>query len=97
MPACEFRADFILLAKRTLADREMGVFWLHKIHQMEWRECCRRLHLDRGNFFHAVYRLEQQVGKACMETQPFGLFPTSRYFQPADVHSRTSWGWQTRA
>jgi hypothetical protein len=36
--------------------------------------------MDRGNFFHAVYRIQQQLGRAFRETKPFALFPLDEYF-----------------
>jgi hypothetical protein len=36
--------------------------------------------MDRGNFFHAVYRIEQKLGKVFRELEPYPLFPLSDYF-----------------
>jgi hypothetical protein len=33
------------------------------------------LELTRGNFFHAVYRLEQKLGRVFLELRPYSLFP----------------------
>jgi hypothetical protein len=32
-----------------------------------WKLCCRQLGTDRGNFFHAVYRIEQKLGRVFAE------------------------------
>jgi len=98
-PGLEFRADFELIARRTLAEREWQVFWLHKLQGFDWKLCCLRLKLDRGNFFHAVYRMETQLGKALMTVKPFALHPVDGYFaHPKAEWARSSiWEWQTRA
>ncbi len=49
----------------------------------DWRLCERKLKLDRGNFFHTIYRIEQKLGRAFRETQPYGLFPVDEYFHGA--------------
>lgn len=77
----EFRADVWLLARRTLDGPHWRVFILHHVHGWDWRICCRRLGLSRGNFFHAVYRIEVLVGRAMREVGPHSLHPTDAYFQ----------------
>jgi hypothetical protein len=36
--------------------------------------------MDRGNFFHAVYRIEQKLGRVFRELEPYSLFPVDDYF-----------------
>jgi hypothetical protein len=36
--------------------------------------------MDRGIFFHAVYRIEQKLGRAFREVTPYPLFPLDDYF-----------------
>jgi hypothetical protein len=36
--------------------------------------------MDRGDFFHAVYLIEQRLGRVFAELQPYALFPLSEYF-----------------
>jgi hypothetical protein len=36
--------------------------------------------MDRGNFFHAVYRIEQKLGRVFRELEPYALFPVNEYF-----------------
>jgi hypothetical protein len=38
------------------------------------------LGMNRGNFFHAVYRIEQKLGRVFRELQPYPLFPLDDYF-----------------
>ena len=79
-PAEEYFADFELIARRTLDETHFAVFRLHFVEGLSWRACCHELRMDRGHFFHSVYRVEQQLGKAYSATEPYPLFPTSRYF-----------------
>ena len=36
--------------------------------------------LERGNFFHAVYRIQTKLGQTFRELEPYGLFPVDEYF-----------------
>jgi hypothetical protein len=36
--------------------------------------------MDRGAFFHAVYRIEQRLGRVFAELEPYALYPLSEYF-----------------
>ena len=76
----EFAADFCLVAKRVLDEYEHKIFRYHFLLGADWRLCCRQLQLDRGIFFHAVYRIEQKLGRAYREIRPYSLFPTDEYF-----------------
>jgi len=76
----EFRADFELIARRELDAWEYRVFDLHLLQRRDWRECAARLRVDRGNFFHAVYRIERQLGRVFRELRPYALFPVDEYF-----------------
>jgi hypothetical protein len=46
----------------------------------DWKLCCRQLGMDRGNFFHAVYRIEQRLGRIFAELEPYALYPLDEYF-----------------
>jgi hypothetical protein len=82
----EFIADFFLIARRVIGDNETErkILAWHFMLGAEWKLCCRRLNMSRGNFFHAVYRIEEKLGKAFRETQPYGLFPLDEYFGGTD-------------
>jgi hypothetical protein len=82
-PREEFRADFELIARRTLDARHYAIFRLHFLEGLDWRACCNRLRMDRGNFFHSVYRIEERLGKAYREAVPYALFPVYEYFSVA--------------
>ena len=79
-PREEYRADFELIARRTLDIFHYEVFRMHFLEGFDWKACCARLRTDRGNFFHCVYRVEERLGRAYREVAPFGLFPLGDYF-----------------
>jgi len=76
----EYMADFCLVSKRFLDEFEYKVFRFHFLLGADWRLCCRRLNMDKGLFFHAVYRIEQKLGRAFRELKPYPLFPLDEYF-----------------
>lgn len=76
----EYIADFCLVARRTLNEFEYRLFRYHFLLGADWKLCTRRLEMDRGNFFHAVYRIEQKLGRIFRELTPYPLFPLDDYF-----------------
>lgn len=76
----EFLADFCLVARRALADDEYRVFKYHFLYGADWRLCCRRLDIDKGTFFHMVYRIEQRLGRTFRELEPHALYPIDQYY-----------------
>lgn len=76
----EFIADFCLVAKRTLSEMEHKVFRFHFLLGADWKLCCRRMNIDRGTFFHYIYRIEQKLGRTFRELEPYALFPVDEYF-----------------
>lgn len=84
-PQEEFAADFCLLAARTLRADELRLLKLHLVGHMGWKKCAPLLGLDRGQFFHSVYRVEAKMGRALRETRPYGLWPLQDYFASRKV------------
>lgn len=76
----DYMADFYLVARRTLNDQDFRLFRFHFLLGADWKLCCRQLNMERGTFFHAVYRIEQQMGKVYHELRPYSLHPTDEYF-----------------
>lgn len=79
----EYMADFYLMSKRTLDENQWRIFNLHYLLGADWHLCCAKLKVDRGTFFHDVYRIQEQLGQAYRETEPYALFPLDEYFQGA--------------
>jgi hypothetical protein len=76
----EYIADFTLVARRTLDEFDYRLFRFHFLLGADWKLCARRLGMDRGNFYHAVYRIEQKLGRTFRELEPYPLFPLDEYF-----------------
>lgn len=76
----EYLADFCLVGKRSLTELEYRIFRYHFLLGADWRLCCRKLNMDRGNFFHTVYRIEQKLGRIFRELAPYSLYPIEEYF-----------------
>jgi hypothetical protein len=76
----EYIADFYLVAHRTLDEFERKLFRYHFLLGADWKLCARQLGIDRGNFFHAVYRIEQKLGRVFRELEPYSLYPLNEYF-----------------
>ena len=76
----EYVADFCLVSRRVLDEEEYRIFKFHYLLGADWKLCCRRLNMDRGNFFHSVYRIQQKLGKVFRELEPYALYPLDEYF-----------------
>ncbi len=76
----DYLADFCLVSRRALTEQEYDIFRYFFLLGANWRMCCARLGMDRGNFFHAVYRIEQKLGRTFRELEPYGLYPLDEYF-----------------
>ena len=76
----EYMADFCQVSRKALDDFEYRVFKYHYLLGADWRLCTMKLNTDRGSFFHAVYRVEQKLGRVFRELQPYGLYPLTEYF-----------------
>jgi hypothetical protein len=79
----EFLADFILLSRRALggrATRAWRLFDWHYLRGADFHVCCRELGMHRGEFFHEVYRVQERLGRAYRDTEPYALYPLDEYF-----------------
>jgi hypothetical protein len=76
----DYICDFTMVSRRTLTEFEYEVFRNHFLLGADWRLCCRQMNIDRGSFFHAVYRIQQKLGRVFRELEPYSLFPLDEYF-----------------
>jgi hypothetical protein len=76
----EYIADFCLVSKRVLEESEYKLFRFHFLLGADWRLCCRQLKMERGNFFHEIYRIQQKLGRVFRELEPYPLYPLDEYF-----------------
>ena len=73
-------ADFCLVSRRVLNDEDHRLFRYYFLLGADWNLCARQLKMDRGNFFHAIYRIEKILGRAFSEIRPYPLYPLDEYF-----------------
>ena len=78
----EYVADFLNVVRRTLDDDDYRLFRYHHVLGADWHLCCRKLGMEKGPFFHAIYRMRERLGRAFRELQPYPLYPLSEYFSP---------------
>ena len=76
----EYAADFHLVSRRVLEPELYRIFSYHFLLGADWKLCCRRLRLDRGRFFHAIYHIQETLGRVFYELEPYGLYPPREYF-----------------
>ena len=76
----EFVADFCIVAKRVLSPDEHKLFRFHYLLGADWKLCSRQLNMNRGQFFHEVYRIQEKLGRVFRELRPYSLFPLDEYF-----------------
>ena len=76
----EYQADFYWTAYRVLDDLEWSVFRLHFLCGIPYYDCTPKLGVNRGDFFHAVYRVKTKVGLECIKVKPYELYPFQVYF-----------------
>jgi hypothetical protein len=76
----EFRADMLLLARRSLREQELWLFEAHYLAGWPWRPCSQALGLSRQAFFREIYILAERMGRLMAELQPYPLWPISEYF-----------------
>jgi len=80
LPEQEYCADFCLLGRQALSGLKYRIFRLHFVAGLPWTECVRRLRIERGNFFHETYLVEQRMGYALRTLKPYALHPVNEYF-----------------
>jgi hypothetical protein len=76
----EYMADLVLIARRALSENDYRLFRYTFLLGADWALCCERLNLDRGTYFHHVYRIQGILGRNFAETEPYPLFPLDEYF-----------------
>jgi hypothetical protein len=89
----EYVADFCAVSRRTLDDQQYPLFRYHYLLGADWKLCCRVLKIEKGDFFHRVYRIEEILGRTFRELKPYALFPLYEYFgtsADASFHAASS-------
>jgi hypothetical protein len=83
----EFAADFCLVTRRVLTEAEYKIFRYTFLLGADWKMCADHLGLDRGNFYHAIYRIEEKLGREYADLKPYPLYPVDEYFGSQIRHS----------
>jgi hypothetical protein len=76
----EFIADFCLISQRTLDDFGYKLLRYHYLLGADCNLCCQHFKMDRGTYFHALYRIENRLGRIFAEVRPYPLYPIDEYF-----------------
>jgi hypothetical protein len=76
----EFTADFVIVARRNLDAWQYQLFRFQYLLGADPNLVRKRLGLQRGAYFHAMYRIEEHLGQTYTELQPYALYPTKDYF-----------------
>jgi hypothetical protein len=76
----EYVADFCLVTRRILNEFDYKIFKYHYFLGADWRLCCRQLKMDRGTYFHHLYRIQQALGRGYADLEPYPLWPLDHYF-----------------
>lgn len=82
----EYIADFLLVTRRSLSAAEYKLFKYHFLLGADWKLCVRRLNIDRGTFFHDLYKIEEKLGRIYRELKPYALYPLDEYFNGRTVN-----------
>ena len=81
-PNEEYSADFVLVSRRALKGRDFDLL-IFKHHICEGRDfgwCASHLKAERGTFFHRAYHLQEILGRAFFELEPYALYPLASYY-----------------
>jgi hypothetical protein len=62
---------------------------LHFLHGQTFQHCCPRLGVDKGAFFHSVYRIEERLGRVYYEARR-PLYPVGAYLLDNGAAKRES-------
>jgi hypothetical protein len=76
----DYICDFSNVSRRALNNFDYNIFRYHFLLGADWRLICRQMKLDRGEYFHALYRIQQRLGRVFGELKPYSLYPISEYF-----------------
>ena len=61
------------------ASNEWPLFRQYCLGDVDRESCQEALGVSRGNFNHTLYRVQENVGRALYETQPYSLRPPANY------------------
>jgi hypothetical protein len=75
----EYAADVALTARRELSEPDYRIFQL-RLEGLDQAACSRLLRMREGDYWHALYRIQERLGKVFAELEPYPLYPDYAYF-----------------
>lgn len=75
-PRLELCADVERIARKHLTPVEWKVFRLNSLEGWDWHTGVRQTGLNKGDYFHAIYRIQAKLGAAFSAA---GLCPVDEY------------------
>lgn len=79
----EYKADFELVARRSLTQAEHRLFRFHHILGASAPMCAKRLGISTLAATKAIQRIEARLGVAFVTLEPYALYPLYDYFNRA--------------
>jgi hypothetical protein len=76
----DYICDFSKICRRSLDNFDYNILRYHFLLGANWRLCCRQMKIDRGTYFHSLYRIQGRLGRVFGELKPYRLYPISEYF-----------------
>ena len=77
----EYIADFYLICKRVLTEAEWELFRFHYLLGADWNLLKRHFTtMSHEVFISMTQAMEDKLGRAFRETEPFALYPLDEYF-----------------
>lgn len=76
----EYAADFCLVTRRVLTEFEYKLFRYAFLLGADHDLCASRLKIDRRNYYHFLYRIQEKLGREFVDMKPYPLYPLDEYF-----------------
>jgi hypothetical protein len=85
----EYAADFCLIGRRSLEGEEYNLFRYFYLLRADHRMCQRRLNMDATRFHRTLRNIQEKLGRAFADQQPYGIYPLDEYFHQVNRASVT--------
>jgi len=76
----DYAADFCLVSRRVLSERQYEIFCSRYLIRLGETECCARLSLLRSELSRECKQIEETLGLTFAGLKPHPLFPPRQYF-----------------
>ena len=86
----EFCADVDIAVRRQLQGADRVLFRRYWIDGASSADLLVELRMSRGAFFHAVYALEEEMGRVFLGLLPYPIWPLNNYFHHHHIGGITS-------